>query len=358
MCAKDLVHAWGRPRDLAPRPRRVLTTVARCRLSRNLRQGGRAPSPAEARAPRRLEDSRGCGRAPRLPGLRAGGRPAPAGPSQAVERSPPALDGVKSTVRIEIEMARIFVSYAHEDRDHVSRLIGELERAGHDVRLDEVFLRVGDPLSTKIRDELDKADFVCLVLSSSSVASTWVEHETAEVLCRELEKKRAQLLPCLIEMCELPPILSKLKRFERLYLNFSRNFGNAVKLLKDRINEGERPIFEQEQHLRLDVPVAGLDLYLTGEQWYWERNDDLKYFEMVDGYLLFGFRIEPWTYFKHFALCDDADASRVRGLLQSSDLWVSGAGDRDPGTKARRVWFTLPDYPVEGPDRNNRWPAE
>lgn len=256
------------------------------------------------------------------------------------------------------KMARIFVSYAHNDRDHVARLTQELERAGHEVRLDQVFLSAGDSLSTKIRDELDRADFVCLVISSSSAASTWVKHETAEVLCRELEKKRAQLLPCLIETCELPPILSRLKRFERLYLDFSEDFEGAVKSLKDRIDQGERPIFAQEQHLRLDVPVAGLDLYLTGEPWNWERNDDLKYFEMVDGYLLFGFTIEPWTYFKHFALCDESDASRIRGALQSAGLLVSGTGDRDPGARKRRVWFTLPDYPVDGPDRNNRWPGE
>lgn len=255
-------------------------------------------------------------------------------------------------------MSRVFVSYAHEDRDVVARLTQEIEQTGHDVQLDQVFLNPGDPLSTKIRNEIEQADLVCVVLSSSSVASTWVRHEIAEVLCRELEKKRAQLLPCVIDSCEMPPILGRLTRFERLYLDFSRDFAGALESLKNRLEQGERPIFEQEQHLRLDVPVSGLDLYLTGEPWNWERNDDLKYFEMVDGYLLFGFRLEPWTYFKHFALCDEADASRVRGALQSAGLLVGGTGDRDLGARKRRVWFTLPDYPVDGPQNNNRWPAD
>ena len=74
--------------------------------------------------------------------------------------------------------------------------------------------------------------------------------------------------------------------------------------------------------------------------------------------LLFGFRLEPWTYFKHFALCDEANASRVRGALQSAGLLVGGTGDRDLGARKRRVWFTLPDYPVDGPQRNNRWPSD
>lgn len=254
-------------------------------------------------------------------------------------------------------MAQVFISYAHEDHEVVARLSQELGQAGHNVQLDQVFLSPGDPLSTKIRDEIERADFVCVILSSSSVESSWVRHGAAEVLGRELEKKRAQLLPCVIEPCELPPILSRLKRFERLYLDFSKDFEEALDSLKGRINQGERPIFEKDQYIRLDVPVAGLDLYLTGEPWNWDRNDDLRYFEMVDGYLLFGFRIEPWTYFKHFALCDEADASKVRGALQSAGLLVGGTGDRDPGTRKRRVWFTLPDYPVDGPRRNNRWPS-
>lgn len=255
-------------------------------------------------------------------------------------------------------MAKVFISYAHEDSDFVTRLTQELKGTGHEVRLDQVVLSPGDPLSSVIRDELDRADYVCVILSSASAKSAWVKHESAEVLCRELEKKRVQLLPCVIETCELPPILSRLKRFERLYLNFSRNFGDALESLKDRISEGQKPIFEQEQHLRLDLPVTGLDLYLTGEPWNWQRNDDMKYFEMVDGYLLFGFKIEPWTYFKHFALCDEADASRVRGALQSAGFVVTGVGDRDLAARKRRVWFTLQNFPVDGPSKNNRWPSE
>ncbi|QTF92459.1 toll/interleukin-1 receptor domain-containing protein [Halomonas sp. BM-2019] len=256
-------------------------------------------------------------------------------------------------------MAQVFISYAHEDRYAVARIAQELGKAGHIIQFDYAFLRPGDSLTTKIRDEIDRADFVCVILSSSSVASSWVRQEAAEVLCRELKMRRSQLLLCVIEACEPPPILNRLKRFERVYLDFSKDFETALNSLKDRIHQGERPVFEREQYLRLDIPAAGLDLYLTGDPWNWNRHDDLRYFEMVDGYLLFGFRLEPRTYFKHFALCNEADASQVQGALQNAGMLVSGIGDQDPSTRKRRVWFTLPDYPVEGPRpfETNRWPS-
>jgi len=254
-------------------------------------------------------------------------------------------------------MARVFVSYSHEDHDTVARIIEGLGRTGHDVRLDENFLSIGDPLSTSIRNEISLSDFVCVVLSPSSEASTWVKHEIAEVLHQELERKRVQLLPCIIAPCELPAVLTRF-RGERLHLDFEADFGGALRKLEDRVREGERPIFEREAYLRLDIPVGGLDLYLTGETWNWERNEDLRYFEMVDGYLLFGFKRVPWAYFKHFALCDEPDAARVRGVLESAGLIVTGVGDRDLSSGRRRVWFTLPNLPVDGQDKSNRWNPE
>jgi hypothetical protein len=248
----------------------------------------------------------------------------------------------------------IFISYAQADRDRVTPILNSLERAGYDVRIDEKFVDIGDSISIVIRDQIGAADFVVVFLSARSVHSDWVKKEILEVLHRELKTKMSCLLLCKLDSCEMPEYFTRWKQFERVYIDLTRD---SVTELLARLNQGQRPIFEDEQFIRLNLPIPQLQVFLTGEPWGWDIVETLRYNEMVDGYLLFGFKMEPWTYFKHFVLCEESNAARIRGELQSAGFLVTGSGDRDPTMNKRRIWFLLQNLPIDGPVRNNRWPT-
>jgi hypothetical protein len=220
--------------------------------------------------------------------------------------------------------------------------------------MDEQFALPGDPLAARIRENLRTADFVAVFLSPHSVASPWVAREILETVLLELETRLSTLIPCVLESCQLPEIFGRRRTDERLYIDFGDDEADALGALLNRTREEKTPIFTEESYSVLNIPVPELQIYLTGETWDWRRSSPLKYDETIDRYLLFGFDKQSGTLFKHFVLCDQTEAERVKAALQNAGYLVTGRGSRDLETGQRRVWFLDPHYPIED-EEDNRW---
>ena len=82
-------------------------------------------------------------------------------------------------------MARVFLSYAHDDLDRAGAIAGALDKAGHEVWWDRQ-MHGGSRFAKAIDDALKAADAVVVLWSKSSVESTWVQDEAAEG--RELDR--------------------------------------------------------------------------------------------------------------------------------------------------------------------------
>jgi len=95
-------------------------------------------------------------------------------------------------------MAKLFLSYAREDRDLVGPIAQLLERAGHAVWWDRRIFG-GSDFSLEIARELDSADVVIVAWSGSSVSSHWVKDEAAE------GRNRNRLVPLLLDGT-VPPL--------------------------------------------------------------------------------------------------------------------------------------------------------
>jgi adenylate cyclase len=76
-------------------------------------------------------------------------------------------------------VARVFLSYAREDRDAASRLAESIERAGHVVWWDR-HLQGGARFASEIERELKNSDAVVVLWSETSAESAWVQDEAAE----------------------------------------------------------------------------------------------------------------------------------------------------------------------------------
>ena len=103
-------------------------------------------------------------------------------------------------------MAKIFISYSHEDSEIAENLATRLIDAGDKVWLDKWELMVGDSILIKISKEIETSDFLIVLLSEKSVSSKWVEEELAQASVI-LAERGAFILPVLLEDCPIPLIL-------------------------------------------------------------------------------------------------------------------------------------------------------
>ncbi len=110
----------------------------------------------------------------------------------------------------------IFLSHNVNDKPFVRNLARDLENHGVKYWLDEAEIKVGDSLIEKIRSGLDEVDYVIVILSSNSIASSWVQREMDVAMNQEINGKRVKVLPIMYQKCELPGFL-----LGKLYADFT-----------------------------------------------------------------------------------------------------------------------------------------
>lgn len=128
-------------------------------------------------------------------------------------------------------MARIFLSYSHNDRDFVTRLSQDLAKAGIQFWLDELEIRVGDDIRQKIDQGLLTHEYFGIVLSQSSVSSRWVQQELTAALVKELNSHRVTVLPLKIAEVQIPPLIAG-KRYADFVKSYDVGLRELLEVLK------------------------------------------------------------------------------------------------------------------------------
>lgn len=100
-----------------------------------------------------------------------------------------------------------FIAYSARDAAFADRLAEDLVANGVGVWLDRWKVRVGESIAERIQKGIAESDYLLVVLTPNSVASRWVREELNAGRIKELEAKRAVLLPVLYKDCEIPPVL-------------------------------------------------------------------------------------------------------------------------------------------------------
>lgn len=131
-------------------------------------------------------------------------------------------------------MTKLFISYSSKDIELVKRLAADLKELGHDVWLDTE-LAVGENILTTIEQKVSKADYLVVVLSQTSVASKWVKLEWQTKLWAEVEQSNYQILPVLIENCNIPEFLKK-----KHFADFRQNYSIGLVKLNEAINSSNQ----------------------------------------------------------------------------------------------------------------------
>ena len=103
----------------------------------------------------------------------------------------------------------VFLSHTSKDKPFVRKLKEDLESHGvEEIWIDEAEIQIGDSLTKKIEEGLEKTKFICVVLSPESIESNWVQKELEVAMTREITSGEVVVLPIIIETCDLPPFLS------------------------------------------------------------------------------------------------------------------------------------------------------
>jgi hypothetical protein len=133
--------------------------------------------------------------------------------------------------------ARIFLSYAKEDKDEVEKIYENLKQAGHQPWMDEKDIPFGTPWKDVIEETIDNADFFMVLLSKKSVDKEGffqAEIKSALEVNKRKPQNSAYIIPVLLENCKVPRKLDD-RQWARLFEK-----GVWEKLLIDINSEMER----------------------------------------------------------------------------------------------------------------------
>lgn len=139
------------------------------------------------------------------------------------------LKGVKE---IELELLnldgpiKIFISYSSTDQIVAAKVAEKLRSMGFGVTYAETDLLVGDSIPEYINDGLTDMDYFIIFMSMASTSSRFVKDEFDGAKALEWSRRRAIILPALLENCPIPPLLAAKK-----YANFSNSFERGMQEL-------------------------------------------------------------------------------------------------------------------------------
>jgi hypothetical protein len=94
-----------------------------------------------------------------------------------------------------IEYYSCFISYSSKDEAFAKRLYADLQNSGVRCWYAPEDLKIGDKIRPTIDNSIRIHDKLLIILSDSSVASEWVEHEVEHALDLERQRKKSVLFP-------------------------------------------------------------------------------------------------------------------------------------------------------------------
>lgn len=202
-------------------------------------------------------------------------------------------------------MSSVFLSHNSKDKPWVRNLAERLIADEVRVWLDEAEINIGDSLIEKISTGIQDMRFVAVIISKNSVESSWVQKEISIAMSKEISGREVNVLPLVIDNCELPVSLS-----DKFYADFtdpdSFEISYSILLRTIGVKETSKAIKQQKATkpkqknkptpLPTDVPYKD-EIKIVGI--VKERTQqDREYFGLQDFYLQLSKKpSRDWEYF-------------------------------------------------------------
>lgn len=126
----------------------------------------------------------------------------------------------------------IFLSHSSKDNILVTQLALHLNHLGIDVWMDDWELEVGDNLNQRIREAIQKSQYLGIVVTPSFLKSEWCKKELADALAKEKALRKKVVLPLRFKKAKMPELLVE----ERIYLDFTLHYFTELAQLAGMIH--------------------------------------------------------------------------------------------------------------------------
>jgi len=134
---------------------------------------------------------------------------------------------------------KVFLSYSSVDDKLALRLASDLRSANVDVWLDQWNLEIGQKFEQKIKQNVDEADFVIVLLTRASVSSMWVNREWNWKVHNEAQTKRISVIPVRGEPCKIPDFLAQRSHADISGGIYPLGFTHLLEILRQQSDNAE-----------------------------------------------------------------------------------------------------------------------
>ena len=148
---------------------------------------------------------------------------------------------------------KIFISHSYQDREKAKRIIQHLEQKGFDVFTDHLSIKAGGKIFDKIRYEYETSDFIIVLLSQNLFQSKYFRYEYAQEFFTEAKKRKATIIPVLIERCDIP---SDFLAYE--IINLSKHFAKGMEKITKKLESIPDISFDEMDHYQFEDLVYDL----------------------------------------------------------------------------------------------------
>ena len=161
----------------------------------------------------------------------------------------------------KIKGIRIFISYAHQNKDFVMALVNELNSLGLDVWFDQWEILAGESIPEKLSQGSRETDFMLVIFSKASQISRWQQKEWEAKFIDEINTNKVSIIPIKIEECEIPQIL-KTKQYIN-FINTQNNKENFSQRLTELLRSLSGHIKKRETVIKINVKNAFISGFET-----------------------------------------------------------------------------------------------
>ena len=163
--------------------------------------------------------------------------------------------------------ADVFLSYSSADQNVARRLANDLKSAGIAVWYDEFRLKAGDPILHTIREGIERADVLLVLVSKNSIASKWVDRELRDAFEQFGERGAPVIIPVCVDDAPVPEFLKSIKQVD-LGSDYDEGLRQILRALEmRRPDEAARDVIDATglaQALAKERGVErGLGFYIT-----------------------------------------------------------------------------------------------
>ncbi|TRX58195.1 TIR domain-containing protein [Fulvivirga sp. M361] len=149
----------------------------------------------------------------------------------------------------------VFISYSQNDEKYADLISKRLRETGHEVWYDDWKIREGDNLISKIEEGLRNTDAIIIIVSQHSLQSEWVKQEYSVIAFSDISKKKARIIPVLVDKSTVPQYLSRY-----LYVDLTNDQSLGIDRIVNALSGeiAEHPIGSEVDERNYDAAYGSL----------------------------------------------------------------------------------------------------